>query len=89
MLPSSQPSLDPSMVPSISPTPVCHDVKGFQGKDAIENKFITCERLMGKNESNKNKFCNRDTTYKGETKRVYYFCPETCGYDCSPTQMQT
>jgi len=82
MLPSSQPSLDPSMVPSISPTPVCHDVKGFQGKDAIENKFITCERLMGKNESNKNKFCNRDTTYKGETKRVYYFCPETCGYDC-------
>merc|ERR1740124_963480 len=77
------------MAPSISPTPICFDIKGFKGKDAIENIFLTCEKLMKKNNIDKTKFCNRDTTYLGETKRVYYFCPETCGYDCSPTQLPT
>eukprot|EP00588_Corethron_pennatum_P018982 CAMPEP_0194309920 /NCGR_PEP_ID=MMETSP0171-20130528/6893_1 /TAXON_ID=218684 /ORGANISM="Corethron pennatum, Strain L29A3" /LENGTH=73 /DNA_ID=CAMNT_0039063307 /DNA_START=738 /DNA_END=956 /DNA_ORIENTATION=+ len=64
-LPLSQPSLDPSIAPSISPTPICHDVKDFKGLDAIESKYLTCEKLTGKNTKNKMKFCNRNTTYNG------------------------
>jgi len=82
----------PSKLSSISPTPICHDNESFFSvydfPDGINRGDATCKKLRN-NAFWRVAVCNIDVSFAGETKKGFNFCPEACGYDCSPTSLPT
>jgi len=59
----------------------CPNTLGFTA--IISSKQVTCDVISIQTEDVGNLMCEKITTFGGETKKILYYCPEPCKFDCT------